>query len=84
MVVFAFPESTFLFLGFALAAFPRECGAARLAQHMRCDRTAASSDQIFGDADVRVGDVKPILFNVVQALAGIHSRRRLPVPAQVQ
>jgi hypothetical protein len=30
MVVFAFPESTFLFLGFALAAFPRECANAVL------------------------------------------------------
>src|ERR1700730_6217776 len=41
------------------------------------------SDYTFGDADVRIGDVKTMLFNVFQTLFGIHPRPWLSIPAQV-
>jgi hypothetical protein len=41
------------------------------------------SNHAFGDADVRVCDVKTVLLDIVQALAGIHARGRLSASAQL-
>jgi hypothetical protein len=41
------------------------------------------SDYTFGDADVRIGDMKTTLFNVFQTLVGIRPRPWLSIPAQV-
>src|ERR1700722_14181289 len=51
-----------------------------------CSRRSSScevSDYTFGDADVRIGDVKTMLFDVFQTLVGIHPRPCLSIPAQV-
>jgi hypothetical protein len=49
-----------------------------------CSRSSSSdaSDYTFGDADVRISDVKTMLVDVFQTLVGIHPGPCLSVSAQ--
>jgi hypothetical protein len=49
----------------------------------RRSSSSDGSDDPFGDADVRIGDVETMLLNVFQTLAGIHPRPWLSITAQV-
>lgn len=47
-----------------------------------CSRRSDGLDFTFGDADVGIGDVKTMLFDVFQTLVGIDPRPCLSIPAQ--